>query len=400
MIIYLGSVYPQSLLEQLTKRKQFADYPADVFQHSLLRGLDKHCSNLTVVSSPVIHSSYSAVKDICGKRKFSHNECDEENDYYVGTIPFPGIQLLSELLKVIWTIWRLTKESAGKPDIIIYALHSPFLLAVVLLKRRFNCSCVVVPDLPEFMSQQSSFVKKLGKRIDRIVINICLKRLDSYVLLSPFMRDKLPIKDKQWTLMEGIFDTSYIPQGVEKCGERVVLYCGNLSRKYGVIDLLTAFRMISKSNYSLWVCGRGDAEPEIVQAAKEDERILFKGVVSHDEVLKLQQQATVLINPRGSSGEYTKYSFPSKTMEYLASGTPTIMCHLPAIPKEYDEYIFYIEDENVLGIKAKIEEVCEMPQQELDDFGARAAEFIRTKKNAYAQAKKLIDLVERSKKRV
>lgn len=393
MIIYLGSVYPQSLLEKLTSRRLFADYPANVFQHSLLKGLDEHLLDLTVVSSPVIHSSNAAVKDICHRRMFSHKGGGKGNDLYVGTVVIPGLQLLAELWKVYWAIRHLTKKTEGKPNIIIYALHSPFLLACVLLKRRINHSCVIVPDLPEFMSRQESVVKKCGKKIDRVIINFCLKRLDSYVLLSPYMREKLPIKGKPWALMEGIFDIASIPQDVQKCEERVVLYCGNLSWKYGVIDLLMAFIGISKDNYRLWICGRGDAEAEIVQKTKEDERIKFYGVVSHDEVLKLQQQATVLINPRSSTGEYTKYSFPSKTMEYLASGTPTIMCHLPAIPKEYDEHIFYIEDESVSGIKAKIEEVCEKSQQELDVFGKRAAEFIRKNKNAYVQAQKVVNMI-------
>ena len=108
----------------------------------------------------------------------------------------------------------------------------------------------------------------------------------------------------------------------------------------------------------------------------------------------MQQQATVLINPRSSKGEYTKYSFPSKTMEYLASGTPTIMCHLPAIPQEYDEYLYYITDESAEGIKSKLIEVCEKPQQELEEFGQKAAEFIKTQKNAFVQAQKVKEMLD------
>lgn len=391
MNVFLGSIYPQPLYDELVKRKQFVDYPANVFQHSLLRGLDNHIQDIRVVTSPVIKSTYSEVKDLCKGYAFSHNgEC--EKDIYVGAYPLPGLQMIVELWKVYWTIHKLIRNEK-RNVLFIYALHSPFLIAAVLLKRKVTCSCVIVPDLPEFMSRQDNVIKKFAKKVDRSIINFCLKRLDSYVLLSPYMRDKLPIKNKPWSLMEGIFDTTSIPQNEQKCEERVILYCGNLSRKYGVIDLLTAFSQINKDNYRLWICGRGDAETEIIQKAKKDYRIIYKGVVSHEEVLSLQQQATVLINPRSSRGEFTKYSFPSKTMEYLASGTPTIMCHLPAIPKEYDEHIYYIKDESVEGIKAKIEEVCEKPQQELDTFGKRAAEFIRKNKNAYVQAQKVVDMI-------
>ena len=102
----------------------------------------------------------------------------------------------------------------------------------------------------------------------------------------------------------------------------------------------------------------------------------------------------MLVNPRNSSEEYTRYSFPSKTMEYLASGTPTIMAHLSSIPKEYDPYIFYLEDESSEGLKQKILEVGAIPQSELDRFGEQAAQFILTKKNNHSQANKLISLLK------
>lgn len=393
MNVFLGSIYPQPLYDELVKRKQFVDYPANVFQYSLLRGLDNHIQDIRVVTSPVIKSTYSEVKDLCKGYAFSHNgEC--EKDIYVGAYPLPGLQMIVELWRVYWTIHKLIRNEK-RNVLFIYALHSPFLIAAVLLKRKVTCSCVIVPDLPEFMSRQDNVIKKFAKKVDRSIINFCVKRLDNYALLSSYMIEKLSISQKPWVLMEGIFDTHAMPEGVAKVKEKVILYCGSLSKRYGIIELLEAFRQIDNENYRLWICGRGDGEEVIREMAKVDNRVIYKGVVSHEEVLALQQQATVLINPRSSKGEYTKYSFPSKTMEYLASGTPTIMCHLPAIPKEYDEHIYYINDESVEGIKAKIEEVCEKPQQELDAFGKRAAEFIRKNKNAYVQAQKVVDLISR-----
>ena len=394
MKIFLGSLYPQQLFDELVNRKQFVDYPANVFQLSLLKGLDAQYQDLNVISSPVIRSSYFAVRDICKREFFSHRESGQKNDLYVGTFPVFGFQMFTELKRVYGAIQQQIKGEKQDNLVFIYALHSPFLLATVLLRNRIDCSCVIIPDLPEFMSKQDGIIKKIAKKIDRTIINYCLKRIDCFVLLSPHMRDKLPIKDKPWTLMEGIFDVDTIPEKKNKSTDRIILYCGNISKRYGIIDLLDAFHSIDKDNYRLWICGSGDGESEVVRMSKIDNRIKYLGIVNHNEVMTLQQQATVLINPRSSRGEYTKYSFPSKTMEYLASGTPTIMCHLPAIPKEYDDYIYYIIDESVNGIKDKILEVCEKPQQELNEFGGRASEFIKTQKKSTVQAKKIVDLVK------
>lgn len=395
MNIFIGSVYPKVLFDTLVKRNQFVDYPANVFQYSLLKGLDEHITDLQVVTSPVIRSQYACVKDICKSEQFSHKGSDRLVDTYVGTFPVPGLQIVAEFWKVYSALKKQLKGSKQKNTVIIYALHSPFLLPVVLLRKRITCSCVVVPDLPEFMTGDAGFVRRIGKKIDRGIINFCLKRLDSYALLSPHMRNKLPIKDKPWVLMEGIYDTSSLPVGIKKEKERVILYTGSLSRRYGILELLNAFRGIDKENYRMWICGDGDGKEDVIRMAEQDERVKYYGIVSHQQVLEMQQQATVLINPRSSEGEYTKYSFPSKTMEYLASGTPTIMCHLPAIPQEYDEYLYYIEDESAEGIKNKLLEVCEKPQKELDEFGQKAAEFINAQKSAFVQAQKVADVMRR-----
>ena len=396
MNIFIGSIYPQYLFEELVNREQFVDYPANVFQHSLLKGLDEHINDLRVITSPVIRSKRAAVKDICSPSMFSHKGTDKHQDLYVGTLPIPGLQIIAEFWKVYRTLKKELKGSKQKNYLIIYALHSPFLLSAVLLRKRISCSCVVVPDLPEFMSGLDGFWRKLGKKIDRNIINFCLKRLDSYALLSPYMREKLPMKNKPWVLMEGIYDTTAKPENIQRCKERVIFYGGNLSSRYGILELLEAFRGIDKENYRLWICGDGDSREYVKRMAEEDDRVKYFGIVSHQQVLEMQQQATVLINPRSSEGEYTKYSFPSKTMEYLASGTPTIMCHLPAIPQEYDEYLYYITDESAEGIKKKLLEVCEKPQQELEEFGQKAADFIMKQKNAFTQAQKIKDVMRRS----
>lgn len=395
MVVFLGSIYPQRLYDELIKRAQFVDYPANVFQHSMLKGLDAQYRGLRVVTSPVIKSKYSEVSDICKKCMFSYDASEHSKDYYVGTTPIAGVQIIVEFWRVWLTLKKLLKKSKEQNILFIYALHSPFLLAAVLLKKRINCSCVVVPDLPEFMTSQGGLLRRLGKKLDRRLINYCLKRLDVYVLLSEHMKEKLPLNGKPWVLMEGIYDSSIIHKNLIRNKNKVVFYGGSLSKRYGIMNLLNAFSEIHDENYRLWICGDGDCKEEVLKMAENDSRIKYWGIVSHNEVLALQQQATVLVNPRSSTGDYTKYSFPSKTMEYLASGTPTIMCHLPAIPEEYDQYLFYISEETPDGIKKKIVEVCEKPQQERDEFGNKASLFIKEKKNSYSQSKKVSDMINR-----
>ena len=49
-----------------------------------------------------------------------------------------------------------------------------------------------------------------------------------------------------------------------------------------------------------------------------------------------------MINTRTNESEYTKYSFPSKNIEYLLTGKRVVACMLDGMPNCYREYIYEI----------------------------------------------------------
>lgn len=392
MNIFLGSIMPSSLQEELVKRKQYVDFPGQTFQHALLMGLMNQINNLRIVTSPVIRSKRVDVKDICCETKFSYNGLKTEEDIYVGTFLIPGFQRPMEFFKVYTNLRRLL-EGQTNNTLIVYALHSSFLLAALLLRKNLACTCVVVPDLPEYMSNDNNAIRKFGKWIDRKVINYCVKRLDCYVLLSSYMRERLPISGKPWVLVEGIYNEEIYPKEKNELKQKVILYTGNLSEKTGITELLAAFKQIKHEDYRLWIRGNGKTKDAVLKAQEEDARIQYFDPMPVEELRKLQQKATVLINPVRPSQEFTKYFFPSKTMEYLASGTPTIMYKLPCLPEDYYPHIYFVEEETIESLKCKIIEICEKSQQELDEFGKKASVFIKEQKNAYVQSQKIVDMM-------
>jgi len=395
MNIYLGSIYPDYLMHELVKRKQHVDFPAQTFQHSLLKGMMHYLSDLRIVTSPVIRSSRGAVHDLCKRTFFSYQDTDVKEDLYVGTSVGPCVQMLGEFLKVYRTLKELFKQSTDNV-LIIYALHSPFLLAAVMLKKRIKCSCVIVPDLPEYMSGGRGFFRRFGKKIDKRIIDFCVKRLDCFVLLSKYMREKLPIVEKPWVVMEGIYneESITIEEEPKNNNEKIILYTGNLSARTGILDLLEAFKGIDSFEYRLWIRGNGETKGDVLEAQKDDQRIIYYDPMPMEELRKLQRKATALINPVRGSQEFTKYFFPSKTMEYIASGTPTIMYKLPCLPDDYFEHVFFIEEESSESMREKLVEVCEKSQIELDEFGEKASAFIKTQKNPIVQVKKVVELID------
>lgn len=100
------------------------------------------------------------------------------------------------------------------------------------------------------------------------------------------------------------------------------------------------------------------------------------------------------MNPRPSNEEFTKYSFPSKTVEYMASATPVLTTKLPGMPKEYYDYVYLIEEESVAGYKKALSDALNNSDEVLIKKGKEAQRFILENKNYKYQTFRIVELVK------
>lgn len=392
-IIFLGGYFPSNRIQEiLTDSKGVIQNAANNLQCSIIKGLSYHFKDLRLVTLPYLGSYPFRYKKWYFNSSFTKNKLTTEN--CVGFINISGLKYFHRYVMTIKTLKQFVKKS-DSTYIIVYAIHTPFLKAAVDIKKKRSGVkiCLVIPDLPQFMSTSKSIIYRLCKYFDSKIICICLKRVDSFVLLTDYMAEALLLKNKPWVRVEGIFDQPASNEFVKKEELKTILYTGTLARIYGIMILLDAFSAIPDSEYRLWICGEGDCRNEIEKKSLSDPRIKYWGQLPYSEVLTMQKKATVLVNPRTSEGEYTRYSFPSKTMEYMASGTPCIIYKLPGIPKEYLKYCFVVDHENKDELKKTIMFVCEKKQYELDDFGNNARQFILEEKNPICQINKIKELL-------
>ena len=214
------------------------------------------------------------------------------------------------------------------------------------------------------------------------------------MLLSKHMVDKLNIQHSRYTVVEGIFSGEIkLPINKLEQKEKVILYTGNINRKYGIKELVDAFMQIPGLEYRLWIRGDGELMKYVIEKSRVDMRIKYLAKVTQDELVLLQQKATLLINPISNKEEITKYFFPSKTMDYLASGTPTLMYRLECLPQEYTDYLYFIPNGGIDAIKEAIIKVCEKSPIELEILAKSAADFIIKYKNPRLQVLKILNVI-------
>lgn len=93
------------------------------------------------------------------------------------------------------------------------------------------------------------------------------------------------------------------------------------------------------------------------------------------------KKAHLLVVNKPTADDYSNYSFSSKILEYMASGTPVLTTKVGGMPEEYYEYFYFIEEENVDGIQSAIENYLNFSEKQLKDKGIAAKEFANSKKN-------------------
>lgn len=404
-VAFLGGIFsPRIYDEVIVNSKGSIQNAADALQKLFIKGLAGECKEFSVINLPYLGSFPKLYKKLYSPNT-EETMAFGNTQTKVHTIRYFNFALIKQYFiyrAALKALRKWAKHNEKKErTVVIYALFAPFLKAAVKLKKEFEDVRIIqiVPDLPEFMSDKNSWVLRMLKSKSNRMLNKLEVHIDGYVLLSRFMTERLPIDKQPVTIIEGISNISR-NQILESEGpdERYILYTGTLARRYGILNLVKAFTKVKDNNIKLIICGLGDAECEIREYAAKDSRIIFKGQILREKAIELQQKATLLVNPRTPEGEFTKYSFPSKTMEYLASGTPTLMYRLPGIPDDYFQYFFSPEDESIDSLTAKMEEILAMNPAKLREFGQRGQNFVANEKNPHVQANKIVGLIELIKK--
>lgn len=401
-VVFLGGIIPDCTADEIYRKSSGpVQFAADALQKSFIDGLSALSSGLHVVNLPFIGSWPKRYSSLFSPDGFKSNGVAPQGGYTLENVRFLNLTMVKNFdryAKAKRALIRLCRELEGhQTTIAVYSLHTSFLKAAVSVRRKFrNVKVVViVPDLPEYMGGDMTGAIGFLRRKNIGLQNRLLREADGFIALTEAMKERLVTDNRPFSVIEGIYNTSGEPGNVEKEKVKTILYCGTLARRYNVMNLVNAVRKLHRKDFVLEIYGDGGAREEIERISSDDNRIKYCGQKPRAEILKRQREATLLVNPRTAEGDFTKYSFPSKTMEYLASGTPALIYRLPGIPEEYYRHCFSFSEPSVEALSGEIDRILSLPSEELEKMGGEAREFVLTRKNPIMQTGKLIELIRR-----
>lgn len=396
VLLLCGYFEPKYQQEISEKTKTWVENAANTFQQRLIAGLKKQDINLQVVSAPFIGPWPTAYEDKAFKG-FKAGESTENIQY----VPFNNIwgyrniSRTAVLKKSVKEFVRHTK--AEKKAIIVYCPHTPFLEAAVYGKQLDKSIHIhmVVPDLPQYMnlSKKAHPVYDFFKKIDIHKMEKLIAHVDSFMLLTEYMAEKLNVGKRPYIVVEGITDKQQAaPNKREKHGKKVA-YAGKLVEAFGAKRLIEAFELIEDPQASLHICGGGELKPYVEEMCKKDSRIHYHGVVSAEKANEILQQADVLVNPRQNDDEYTKYSFPSKNIEYLMTGNAVVAYMLDGMPKEYASFFNVPKSNQIESLAEAMHEAMNESPVERAKKNKMIRDYIESHCGASSVAKQIVDVI-------
>ena len=206
-VIYIGSVYAEGMPEKMASIGSHVDFPSHNFQKALLQGFSSFYPEMKIITA-LKSSSFSKIK----KLYFRDKKCvvlpQYKDTIMVGTIAIPFLKLFYKYFRVKHYLKKFLKKDEENL-IIIYGPHSPFMKPVYDLSKSYNIkTCLIIPDLPEFMSSSTNKVFRYLKSVDAKLIAKTNTAMSCYALLAPLMAERYPVDNKPWALVEGVYDNT------------------------------------------------------------------------------------------------------------------------------------------------------------------------------------------------
>lgn len=375
MLLYMSNATAYPIYDKLFRDGMIkSGYQMQKFNYNLIEGLGKLTDVTSLSALPYVNERADRIDQTLDGIRYI---AVKNNTGY--------IHKFSNLFYLYLEGSRIIKKYRPECIICDAIALSPCVISK-LLGKRYNIPVIgIITDLPGMLGVENKATRKTVMR---------MQNFDGYILLTEQMNEIVNPNHRPYIIMEGLC-ASQLPELYLGKRRKVILYSGSLWKNdAGIEYLVQGFINAKLSGYELHLYGTGELVPWIEEISKEHQNVKYMGCVTNSEMVKIQSEAMLLVNPRPSKEEFCKYSFPSKTIEYMASGTPVLMTRLPGVPMEYFDYVYTIEDETSEGMCKTLEIILSKEENDLKKFGICAREFVKEKKSQKCQSERVYEFVQ------
>lgn len=247
-----------------------------------------------------------------------------------------GLGRLYSYLLCSLKLWHMAKDA---DVVLLYNYHYVFSAVLLFAKFRHFKTALMIADSNEISEEKGVMRKCLAWYYKKT-----RQRFDKLIILSKDLISRLDVKNA--LLFPGaIRYEDYKEFSLQPLENRKirVLYAGVFTDVTGVDLLLAAIEKIDLQNVEFIFTGRGDLLPDVEAAAAKDKRVVYKGFLPRKEYYELMNSVDILVNPRNMTMPQNMNNFPSKMLEYLASGKVIVSTRFSGYEGFENYHIKYVQ---------------------------------------------------------
>lgn len=278
--------------------------------------------------------------------------------YYVSSLPIRRIN-------GFWAGWQalrfLKKRHRVRPFdlVIIFNLKPPQISCAKYATKELGLPIILQYEDDVFVDV---FGKKRSGLVSRYHRSAYLKTINSVsgcMAVSPHLLSQVP-PNLPTALLRGVVgeDVLKTSEQMKAAKKNWVVFSGTHIEENGVQELIAAWKMTALSCWKLHITGFGGLTKELQKMAEKDPSIIFHGLISREELVRLLCSARVCINPHAVS-QSPGNVFAFKIIEYLAAGAHVVTTPMGSLEQELEAGITYMSDNSPAIIAAALQQVIQ-----------------------------------------
>jgi glycosyltransferase involved in cell wall biosynthesis len=378
-LCFVGSVVP----DEPEYRTEAFSRAGNLFQTGLLVGMAEAGAPPCKVLSYVPVPAFPRIKRIWQRSGSAKSPAGLQ----ICLLGFPNVTPLKQVFLGLSVFARLIglglrrKRGTAAMAVLSYNLSVPPGLLVLLGARLVGARTIAaVIDLDE---PGETVPDTWLRRLDFRMQIAALRRFDGLVVVSDEIAKDFGRPGQPTLRLEGGVSPMVLEMSNRGAGGRrppdgrfVAVVAGSLEEANGVSLILEAFRRLPGEEWQLVIAGAGPLEGRVCEAASRDSRIRYTGLLDHAGVLALYSEADVLLNVRLTTAISTRYFFPSKLLEYLATGVPVITTDVGTVRERFGIFVTILDDETPDGLAKAIADLRGQPTALRHEWALKAREIV------------------------
>ena len=360
-------------------------------QLGFLRGLHKYASQISAISiKPYEMWKGKGKIFVKSDKSLIDNSIKLKHIFYINFIFVKQITIFISII-VNLLVWYFKNITDSEKIILVYNTISYVALPALLLSKIFKCKSVfIVADLP-IVDKRKNLIQRLEDRKEIELIRKC----DLLIPLTEEIAKNFGNKHQSYLVIEAGQEEKYIKECEEHKSSDIfnIVFSGSLNQLSGIELAIGAMNHLHDNSIKLNIYGKGELEDYVIKSSQFNSNIIFHGTVANDKMMEIQRHSDLLISPRLPDDFTTKYTFPSKIVEYMATGVPVLCNKLRGIPNEYDTYIEALDSVDELLWAKTIKSIQEDVNGHYTDRAKKAREFILQNKTWEKLAPKIFSFL-------